>query len=276
MTVIQKPAALAQPRRRLLWPAATSAEAPPAERSAVPVVAVSAPQAASPCTEPLRRTARKATPHAGSFGAASASAAAATECQPLHQESAVDRDNAIAGLRCMLGQTGHAISKQSSGAAGSVSAGGHCHTPSFDLAAALRHDTSAHTTSLAAQPNQHAELAPLGSAPCAAGGPPSGVRLQMREHADAQRKSSAQQAIAGHGRAPFGAGPNSAFPPAQTIMQSVPAKRAAALGPEPLAKHARRSDGSLLGIANSIITEFARRRLRAMAAPKPMPVCVPC
>ena len=281
MTVTQKPAALAQPRRRLLWPTATSAGAPPAEgtaaaagSSAAPIVAVLAPQAASPGTVPRRRTARKATPHAGSCSAGSASAMAAAERQPSHPENAASHESAVPGLRSMPGQAGHASSQQGPTAARTMSASGHCQTPTFDLRAALRRDASAHATSSAARPNQHAQQAAPGSALHAARGVPLGRAQQVRTQVDTQRQGSAQQAIAGQGGAPIQAVASSATLPSQKQGQSVPGKRAAGPGPEPPAKRAKRSDGSLLGIANSIIRDFARRRLGATASSETMQVCL--
>ena len=277
MTVTQKPAALAQPRRRLLWPAATSAgaegTAAAAGSSAAPNVAASAPQAASPGTEHCRRTARKANPHAGSCSADSASVMAATDCQPRHQENAISRENAAPGLRHMPGQAGHASLQQGPSAAGTTSASGHHQTPTFDLRAALRRDASGQAMSNAARPDQHAQLAAPGSTLHAARGVPLGVaQQQVRTHVDAQRQGSAQQAVAGQPGAPVQAGASSAPLPAQEQGQSVPAKRAAGPGLEPPAKRAKRGDGSLLGIANCIIRDFARRRLGATASP--MPVCL--
>lgn len=278
MTVTQKPAALAQPRRRLLWPAATSAGPLPAEgtaaaagSSAAPDVAVSAPQAAIPGTEHCRRTARKATPRAGRCSDNSVSIAAATECQPRHQENTVSHENAATGLRRMPGQAGHASVQQGPSAAGTTSASGHHQTPTFDLRAALCRDASRQAMSNAARPDQHAQQAAPGSTLHAARGAPWGVAQQARTQVDAQRQGFAQQAVAGQPGMPIQAGASSVPLPAQQQGQSVPAKRAAGLGLEPPAKRAKRSDGSLLGIANCIIRDFARRRLGATASS--MPVC---
>ena len=120
----------------------------------------------------------------------------------------------------------------------------------FDLAAALQDRQSAQAPSALAPPDQVRQA--RRSIP-----PPA---VAARAAPEAQTQRVAQQASAGEALA-------QATGRCELPMQApgLLGKRAAEPGSGPPAKRTKRADGSLLGLANMVIRDFARRRLRGTA-----------
>ena len=130
----------------------------------------------------------------------------------------------------------------------------------FNLSAALRGRQSAQAHDQSARPDQAQPSLPSISVAAGKRSPqntdlPAAATQPLPE---AQTHRTAGQPSGSLGMAPSQPAGRSG-PPGQ--MPGLLGKRAVKPGSEPPAKRAKRSDGSLLGLANMVIRDFARRRL---------------
>lgn len=202
----------------------------------------------APQAVPQRRTARKRMGAAAGSNAAAASPVLAPS--PSSAVPAPQKSQASNMIRPRtLEQPQGAPPAQRPG----PSASGQQQQPApFDLSAAMRGRQSGQAPSTVASPDQARQAGH--SIP-----PPA---VAARTVPEAQTQRPAHQASAGHALAPAQAMGRSELPQ-QTF--GLLGKRAAEPGHEPPAKRAKRSDGSLLGLANMVIRDFARRRLGGAA-----------
>ena len=209
---------------------------------------------------PQRRTARKKTGTiAGSKAAAATPASASlTPAASAHQHTL--RGSAIPSIASMTEQLPGRLSAQRPGTGDTVPESRQQQPVPFDLMAALQGREFGQAADSSARPAQAQQASHSVSAPADRRTSPSAAlpAQAARQAPEAHRHKLTQQTRASHAVAPHQAAGISMMP-GQT--PGVLGKRAAEPGSEPPAKRAKRSDGSLLGIANMVIRDFARRRL---------------
>ena len=190
-------------------------------------------------------------------GATPASAAASAAQWGSHCKDAVPH------LLSMLEQPRPAAFAQEPSVAGTKAGKIHQHTASFDQAAASHSTLPCQTPSASARPDQAKQAAHSYAMPASASAPSTvAATAAMRTQTEAQRQGLAQGVGLGRLGTPGQAAGRSETP---GQVPGILGKRAAEPSTSPPAKRTKQSSGSLLGIANMVIRDFARRRLGGAA-----------